>query len=134
MFMNCRRSNQESAKPIIKVLSKVFVLNHREQIAVGRCDHSRVHFDLLCFADWSDSILFKRTKYLDLMNGSEVSNLIEKERAVAGDLPQSFLIELRVGERVTFMAEQFRFQQLARYRTAIHRNEFLGRARAVFVN
>ena len=79
--------------------------------------------------------LFQHAQQLGLRRHTHIADFIQKDRAAMCRLKLALALIGRACERTFFVAEQFRFNQFARHRGAVHRNELaLPTARALVVN
>ena len=75
-----------------------------------------------------EAALLEHAQQLGLRDQRHVADLVEKQRAVVGQLEAAGLAIVRAGERAFFVAEDFRFEQRVGQRRAVDRLE-LGVAR-----
>lgn len=76
-----------------------------EQVAIGRRDDTHIDIDIADAADPPDLFFLEGTQYLCLQGYVEFADLIQKQRAVMGDLKKSFLFGYRTRERTLFVAK-----------------------------
>ena len=81
-----------------------------------------------------DFFFLQYAQQLGLHADVDFADFVEKERALVGNLEQSFFLGVRPGERAFLVAEQFRFEQVFVDRCAIDGLEAFADARAGFVN
>ena len=115
--MSSRRSrsggtvDDEGAEPEIQILPKRSGIDGRAQIAIGRRDDAGVDLDVALTADAPDLALLQRPQQLRLDGGRDFADLVEEDRAVAGDFEQAGLVAHRARERPAHVSEQLGLQQ-----------------------
>ena len=106
----------------------------RPQVTVRRGDDSSVNFDAALGADAADFSFLQSSEKLGLYRRSNLADLVQENRAAAGDLEEARLVSDRAGKCASHMAEQFRFEQRFSERSAIDAHEWRSRPRALIVD
>ena len=101
---------------------------------MSRAQDANVDRRFLLAADGPHRLFLNRPQQLDLHRQRKVSDFVEKQRAAACRLEQSFLVGDRAGETAFLVAEEFALHQFGWDRAAVHRYERCVGARALFVN
>src|SRR3990172_5822247 len=115
--------DRHHVQPVIKVFAE-FSLSHRlRKVPVGGGDQPDVHVQGLRPADTLKGPLLENAKYLGLHCRRHVSDLIEKDRAMAGGFKLSDPLLVRSGECPLLVAEQFGLEQRLGNGSAVHGHE-----------
>ena len=85
-------------------------------------------------ADAPDLALLQGPQQLRLHGGRDFADLVEEDRAVAGDFEQARLVANRTGEGASHVAEQLGFEQRLGQRRAVDAHERRRGARALIVD
>ena len=72
-----------------------------------------------------ESTILEHAQELGLRDERQVADFVEEERATVGQLDASRLAIVRAGERAFLVAEDFRFEQRVRQRSAVDGLEVL---------
>src|SRR3546814_18444187 len=80
------RASDLFGHPIIKVVAKAALGEHRVDIAVCRADDPRIDRDRLASADALDRPFLKETQQLDLQGQRNVADLVEEQSAAVRQL------------------------------------------------
>ena len=138
--MSVRRSrragkfDRQNIQPVIEIFAKAFFLDHVEQVAVGRGDDADIDVDLTDAADAADLFFLQGTQDFCLQRNVKFADLVQKQRAVVGDLKQAFFVRNGSGERAFFVAEQLGFEQVFVDRGTVYGLKYLARTQAVGVD
>src|SRR5207249_12118263 len=95
---------------------------------------AHIHRNRLRSADTLKGLLLEDAQEFHLRVGRQVADFIEEERALVRLLEAPDAPLVRASERAAFVAEQFAFEQILRYCSAIDRDERRFGARAVLVD
>ena len=101
---------------------------------MGGGDDAHVDLDLAAAADALHRALLEHAQQLHLHVGRHVADLVEEQGAAIGLLELALVLGVGAGERALFVAEQLGFEQFARDRAAIDRDERLAGAAALGVD
>ena len=118
--MSSRRSASDGSlqrhdvQPVVEILAEQALLALRVEVAVRGRDHAHVDRDRLRRADRPHLAFLQHAQQLHLQRQRHVADLVEEQRAAVGRLEQSLVRLDRAGERAARMAEQLRFEQIAR--------------------
>src|SRR6266404_821825 len=109
----------EYVEPIVQIAAEFPVFDHFSQVAVG--SSYQAHVNLL---GPSASQAFKlpslqSAEQLGLDLDGNISNLVEKQRALIGELKPSNLLRNRPGKGPLLVSKEFTLQQAGRYGCAI---------------
>ena len=127
--------DRHDVEPVIEVGAKTPVGDHRAQVMVGGGDDAHVHLLQLQATDRNEAALLDHLEQLDLQRQRQITDLIEKNRALVRQLQQTALaLTAGAGERARHIAEQLGLDQVLRQRTAVQRQKRLRRARAALVD
>ena len=129
-----RDGNDEGAEPEVQVFAKRSRIDRCPQVAVRRGHDSSVHFDAAFGAHSADFSFLQSPEELGLHGRSNLADLVQENRAAAGDLEEARLVANRAGKCASHVAEQFRFEQRFGERSAIDAHEWRGGARALIVD
>ena len=100
---------------------------------MGGGDHAHVGLDRLVAADAVVVAVGQHAQQARLQLRGHVADLVEEQRATLGLLEAAAPHRLRAGESAALVAEQLAFQQVARDRRGVQRDERPALARAVLV-
>ena len=103
------------------------------QIAVGRGDDADIDGDRFIPAQASNLSVFERGEHFRLERRGKAGQFIEEERSAVRRFEQADARGPGVGERASFVAEQFRFREGVGHGRTIDLDERLGRPGAVGV-
>jgi hypothetical protein len=87
--------DRENVQPIIKILAKTLLFDHVEQVAISRRDDTDVDVQVTRAAHAADLAFLQCAQDLCLERNVELSDLVQKQRAVVGDLEKPFFIGYR---------------------------------------
>ena len=104
------------------------------QIAVRRRNHANVDIDIADTADAAYLLFLQGPQDLCLKRYVELADLIQKKRAVMGDLKKALFVSDGPGKRAFFVAEKLGFEQVFVDRGAVDGLKSLARTQAVGVN
>ncbi len=93
------------------------------QALVGRRDQADIDADVVVAADAADLLVLEHAQQPDLHVERHLADLVEEQRAVVGGFEMADAAGDRAGKAALFMAEQFGFDQFARDRAAVDRDE-----------
>ena len=98
----------------------------RPQVTVRRGDDASVYLDAALGAHSADFSFLQSSEQLRLDRRSNLADLVQENRAAAGDFEEARLVSNGAGKCASHMAEQFRFEQRFRERRAIDAHEWRG--------
>src|SRR5690348_13940909 len=110
-FTKRRHLDGENTQPVIEVAPELVVCDHPFQITMGRRHQPDV--DLLCprTPQALEFPLLQDTQELGLKFQGDVTDLVQKQRALVGQLHPAGLLRYRAGEGAALVAKQFAFKQ-----------------------
>src|SRR3984893_16356411 len=91
-FAQGRHIDRQDIDPIVEVVTKTSIANHRAQIAIRGCNHTNIDGNLVSSAYTANSPFLQSAQKLCLHADVKLGNLVEKERAAIGNFEQSFLV------------------------------------------
>ena len=103
--------NVEDIESVVKVLTKITILDGQLEIAVGRRQNPYVDLGLMARSDRPHSTFLQDTQELDLHQWGELADLIEEQSAPLRFDKESLVIAHRSSERTPDMAEELGFQK-----------------------
>src|SRR5436190_14901398 len=118
-----RQRDGEDVEAIEQILAERAGRHRLLQQRVRGGDHSTANIDLVRRAEQTHATSLQHAKPLGLEAEGKMMYLVEEQGAGAGELEQTALSLLRVGERATLMAEELRFQQVLGNRGAVDGDE-----------
>ena len=113
----------DDVQPVVEVLAERALRDHLREIAMARCDHASVERERLAIADAFERALLQDAQELRLQLERNLADLVEEQRALAGELESAGAIADRAGERSFDMAEQLALEQGRCERGAANRDE-----------
>ena len=111
-FSKRRHAEGYHMQPVIQILAERSLLHHLLELAVGGRDDPHVDLALLGGADRQEDTFLKDAQQLDLKSRRHITDFIEKERALVGDLKEAWLIADGAGERAAAMSKEFAFKEV----------------------
>ena len=106
-----------------QILAEQALLDQDAQILVARRDDAHVGLDRGAAADGGVFALLQHPQQAGLRLHRHVADFVEKQRAALGLLEPAGGAGIGAGERAAFMAEQFRFDEIARDRRHVDGDE-----------
>src|SRR5512147_737572 len=104
-FSQGRDVERDDLQSVVKILAKDVVLHVLFKVAIGRGQYPDIEFNRLRSADSFDFSVLQEAKQLNLEIGSELADLVEKERAGMGELELAALLGMGPGESSLFVPE-----------------------------
>src|SRR5437763_11904060 len=104
----------------IEVFAKITFAVGGFEIAVGRGDHSHIHFKLLIAADRTYLFFLQEAEELGLQVERQLPDLIEKHSTAVGGLKKANLGTHGAGKSALFVSEQLALNQRWNQRAAIN--------------
>ena len=104
------------------------------QVAIGRGDDADVDLGRVRGAEALELLLLQHAQQLHLHISGQLTNLVEKDRAVVGELESPFLLLHRAGERTSLVTEQFALGEGRREGAAVDLDHHRALAPAQVVN
>jgi hypothetical protein len=108
-----RRENGEDLEAVKEVAAKLLFRDHFGQVAIGGGDEAHVDGDGPRSAQALDLALLQSAQQLGLQVERQLAHLVEKERALVGQLQTADLARNGAGERALLVAEELAFEQPA---------------------
>ncbi len=99
------------AEPVVEVLPKQPLTDHRLEIAVGRGDQADVDLDLGSRADAAERRRVEDAEQLDLRRQADLADFVEKDRAAVRDFEQARFGAVGAGKGAPLVSEQLTLQQ-----------------------
>ena len=121
-----RNHNRDDVDPIEEVLAESTFADARLKIGVGCADDPGAESDRRLAADAVKLALFEQAQELCLESRSEIADLVQKKRALAGSFGIAEVTRLRTGERAAFVTENFGLEQVRGNGRAVHGHERTG--------
>src|SRR5208283_5059747 len=122
-------ANRYYVQAIVEVFTKGTLGDLAVEVPVGSGDDAHVDRNLAGATYRTDTALLQHAKQFDLHGHRHFTDLVEKNRALIGNLEESTPILVGSGERTLDIAEQFAFEQGLREGAAIDRNKRFGGSR-----
>ena len=129
-----RHADLDDVEPVVQVLPELAGQHLGAEVLVGRTQQPHVDRLLADGAHRPHRALLDRAQQLGLHRQRQVADLVEEQRAAVGRLEEAFAVFGRTREGALAVAEELRFQQLLRDRTAVDGDEGLRAARTHFVD
>src|SRR5205814_2092406 len=123
-----RNDERDDVEPVEQVTAERSVRDRRLQVLVRRRDEAEVDGFRLAPAHRLDLALLQDAEQLALQRQRHIADLVEEERAAAGELEATLPRLRRAGEGAFHMPEQLRLEQVLRDRGAVHGDERSQRA------
>ena len=123
-----RHRDREDVQAVEQVFAERAGAHRVLQQRIGGCDETALDVHFVRAAQQTHAPRFENAQQLGLQRDRHLVDLVEEERAGAGQLEQSTLPLLGVGERPAFVAEQLGLQQRLGDRRTVHGHEGLLRA------
>src|SRR5262249_2185887 len=118
-----RHANRKDVQAIIQIGAKLPVLDHLDEVGIRPGDQAHIDLQRLGAPQALELLLLENAQELGLQFERDVADLIQKQRAVVGELEAADLLRDRAGERAALVAEQLAFQKPERNRGAVHLDE-----------
>ena len=114
----------DDAQPVVQVLAERALRDHRREVAVGRGDDRAPRACMrLRIADALERALLQHAQQLRLELERDLADLVEEQRALAGELEAAGAVGDRAGERALDVPEQLALEHAGRERGAVDRDE-----------
>ena len=123
-----RHPDRNHVEPVVEVLAERSFLHRLLQVDVGRGNQPEVGLDRVRAADALDLALLDGAQQLRLQLVPQVADLVEEQRAAAGQLELAELLADGAGERALLVPEQRALDQLLRNRGQVDGDERRARA------
>ena len=118
-FAQRRHLERDDVDAIVEVVAELPLLDHLVEIDVGRDHQPELGLDRLCAADPLDLVFLDGAKQLGLQIESEISDLVQKQRASGSQLELAELLSHGAREGASLVSEQVALDQIPRYRREI---------------
>ncbi len=89
-FGQCRQCDFHRVEPVIQILAKTAVADHRRQIGIGGADHAHLGVAFTVGAQPLVTAGFQHAQQLHLPRQRQVADLVEKQRAAIGRFELAF--------------------------------------------
>src|SRR5208282_302912 len=109
-----RNMDGKHIQPIVEVAAKLLLQNHSFQVAMSRGHNANVDFLRPRASQALKFPFLQDTKELWLQLERDIADFIQEQRALMRHLKAADLLCDRAGERSSFMAEEFTFEQPGR--------------------
>jgi hypothetical protein len=119
---------------VVEIATERAALDHGLEIGVGGRDDAHVDPDVLIAADAHELPLLEHPEQLHLGCEVGLADLVQKQRTAVGCLELPSSPRMRARERALLVAEQLRFDQIRRDRSAVDAEERKIAARRVEVD
>src|SRR6202043_526240 len=108
-----------------KIFAKPLLLDFLVKVLVGCRENSHVGIDGSGSAEPFELAVLQHAEQLYLNGRTDLSNLIEKQRAAVGEFKAAFLAGICAGKSAFLISEEFGFQKRIRQSSAAHFNQRL---------
>src|SRR5215207_5628233 len=129
-----REGEGQHLESVVQIGAEASLLHALRERLVGGGDDPRVAPQLGGAAEPAEGPRLEHLEQLWLHLGDDLADLVEEERAAAGDLEQPALGLLRVGEGAPLVAEQLTLEEGGAERRTVHLDEGLRRTRRAVVD
>src|SRR5690606_10840274 len=123
----------EDLEPEVEVGAEAALLHLLLEIVVRRGDHPHIYRNRTDRSDAGDLALLQNPQQLRLHRGTDVADLVEKDRASVGRLEEPLSFRHRTGECALRMTEQLGLEHPLGQRRAVDRDEGAAAARTRLV-
>ena len=123
--------NVHHIEPVVEILAEAALLDHRLEVAIGGGDDAGFGAQRLGAADPLVGAFLEYPQQFRLQGEGHLSQLVEEQGAVGGQLEASLLARRGAGEATLLVTEQLAFQNALGQRRAIDRQEDAGASRMV---
>ena len=118
-----RQDDRDDVESVVEVIAERAFADHRLEVAVRRRDDAHIDVYRLLATDAVELLLLQDAQELDLQVLVELSDLVEEDRAVVGELELAELAPHRTCEGAFLVAEELRFEQGAGDGAAVDADE-----------
>jgi len=122
-FPQGRQHDPGHAQAVEEIAPEGSRLGHGRQIPVGGRDHPDIGRQAFFRAEGLVDALLEHAQELDLERQGQLPHFVEKKRASGRQGEPALAGGLGVGKRPLGVAEEFRFEEFARYGAAVDRHE-----------
>jgi len=129
-----RQQNRKDVQAVVQVDAEFSAPDHLCEIAVRGGDQAHIDVMGAPAAQALEFLFLQDAKQFGLQCRRNVADLIQKQRALVGQLEPANLLRDCAGERALLVAEQLAFEQIQRNGRAIHFDEGASASRADVVN
>src|ERR1700685_965163 len=119
-FAQRRHAQLKLAKTMKEILTEAPGQNGSIEILIGSSHDAHIDGDFAVSAEPIERMTVQNTQQFYLSLKLQLSNFIEEECALVGELEESGLRRIGPGKRAFLVSEQFAFDQVFRYRRAIN--------------
>ena len=109
-----------NGKAVVQVFAKSTCRDLGFQITVRSRNDGRLEVDIDAATDALEASILECAQQLGLHGCRQFTDLIQKDHAVGGQLKQTTMLRLRIGERASLMTKERALQQRLGDRRAIH--------------
>src|SRR5512144_1954713 len=97
--------NTHYIDPIVKILTKVSVLQFLLNLSISCCDHANVYRDILITTKPAELIILEHVEQLSLKRRMHFANLVKEDRPMIGELKFPGFSGHRACKRPLFISE-----------------------------
>src|SRR5262249_49832618 len=126
--------DRKDVQPIVEIVAESVLLNHPEQVPVGRSDYAHVHLDRPRAPEALEFLLLQDPQELRLELEGNLADLVEEERPPVGNFEPADLLPDRPGEGAPLVTEELALEETRGDRRAIQLDERPPSSRAEVVN
>src|SRR5215470_14010195 len=119
-FAQRRQCDRKDIEAVIEIRAKLSITHGLLEIAVCGRDDAHVDLQRVTSSDAFKLTFFQHAQQLGLQIEWELSDFIEKDRSVVGDLEASHAARVSTGEGAFLMAEELAFNQRTRQSGAVY--------------
>jgi hypothetical protein len=105
-----REVDRNHVQAVVQILSELSLAHEAGEIAMGGGDHADVHLDGLVAAESLELLLLQDPQQLDLDRGAEISDLVQEDGPLVGQLESPLPLPDGARERPFLVAEQLALQ------------------------
>ena len=109
------QSNGDDIQPVEEIFPEITGSDLRFEILRGGRDDAHIHCAGFISANRTDLALLKHPQQFGLQRDGDVTDFIEKQRAMLSHFEQSLLVLVSTGKRPFDVTEQFTFHEAFRY-------------------
>ena len=120
-----RHVDGKNVEAVVEVLAEAPLLHGFVDVHVGGGQDAHVHIHHMAAAQPRILVILQNVQELGLQVRAHLRDFVEEDGAFVGHFEFAGLGAHRAGKRALLITEQFRFQELARKRRAIHFDEGL---------
>jgi hypothetical protein len=115
-----RNVDRQDVQSVEEIFPEAMVGDLLHQVPIGGGDQPYIDVDRPGASDALEFMLLQHPQQFDLRIQGQISDFVEKERALVSQLEASYATDHRAGERATFVAEELTLYKRLRDRAAVH--------------